>query len=70
MPPEKPVPAPAFHCYRCRKEVNQAPDPPAVAVCEDCCHETSGHDYQYMREERGHFCAECGAPVPEGYYDE
>ena len=64
------TPALDFHCYRCRKDTDTAPEPPAVAVCEECCHETSGHDYEYVREERGHLCVNCGARRPDDWDDD
>lgn len=46
-----------FHCHACGVEVDLAPDPPARAVCENCCPD---HDYVYEPSERAHLCQYCG----------
>lgn len=60
----------SFKCYCCGAETDTAPDPPAVAVCPKCCAETSGHDYEYVREMRGHFCVNCTEPAPPDWYED
>lgn len=55
-----------FHCGKCGAETTIAPDPPAKAVCENCCED---HDYRYERGERAHLCVHCGKPAPEDWYD-
>lgn len=62
--------APDFGCHRCGTECDEAPDPPARAVCPKCCQETSGHDYVYVREMRGHFCEHCGQQAPPDWYED
>lgn len=55
-----------FTCHKCGAETPIAPDPPARAVCPDCCED---HRYEYDPWRRGKFCVDCDAPVPDDYYD-
>lgn len=56
-----------FSCRVCGIQCDSAPDPPARAVCPNCCED---HDYRYERELRGHYCFHCGAQAPEDWYDD
>lgn len=56
-----------FVCHLCGVDTNTAPDPPDLAVCEDCCED---HDYRYEREERGHFCTHCCRRRPDEWDDD
>lgn len=58
---------PDFHCRDCGAETSIAPDPPARAVCEECCDD---HDYRYLAGERNHVCMNCGKPATAEFYDE
>ena len=58
---------PDFHCYSCGAETTLAPDPPARAVCEECCED---HDYQYLAGERNHVCIHCGKAATAEFYDD
>jgi ribosomal protein L40E len=53
-----------FHCRECGVETASAPDPPALAICEDCCED---HDCQYERELRKKVCIYCGADEPQDW---
>jgi hypothetical protein len=54
-----------FSCRVCGVECDSAPDPPARAVCPNCCED---HDYRYERELRGHYCIHCGQEAPHDYF--
>ena len=54
-----------FSCRVCGVQCDSAPDPPARAVCPDCCED---HDYRYERELRGHYCLSCGQEAPRDYF--
>jgi hypothetical protein len=54
-----------FSCRVCGVECDGAPDPPARAVCPNCCED---HDYRYERELRGHYCIHCGQEAPDDYF--
>lgn len=56
-----------FSCRVCGAQCDIAPDPPARAVCPNCCED---HDYRYERELRGHYCFHCGQEAPEDWYDD
>lgn len=50
-----------FHCHNCGAEVDSAPDPPAKALCENCCED---HDYRYCPDRQGTYCWACDKPAP------
>ena len=56
-----------FTCRVCGAGCDIAPDPPARAVCPNCCDD---HEYEYVRGERGHFCKHCGEGRPPDWFDE
>lgn len=56
-----------FSCCVCSVQCDSAPDPPARAVCPNCCED---HDYRYERELRGTYCFHCGQQAPEDWYDD
>ena len=41
-----------FHCGKCGKECDSAPEPPARAICEEHCED---HEYTYDRGMREHY---------------
>lgn len=49
-------------------------DENGLTFCPDCCAKTEkpngeeGHEFEYVREERGRFCKWCHEPVPLDYY--
>lgn len=57
-----------FSCQVCGVQCDTAPDPPARAVCPEHCESIGGHDYGYVREERGHHCAYCYQQAPDDYF--
>jgi len=65
--PVPPDDGPDFSCQKCGKECDVAPQPPARAICEDCCED---HEYVYEQGERGHFCKHCNKPAPPDWFDD
>lgn len=45
-----------FTCQKCGKDALIAPDPPARAICPDCCED---HEFRYDPWLRGNFCVYC-----------
>lgn len=56
-----------FSCRVCGVQCDGAPDPPARAVCPECCED---HDYRYERDLRGRYCHHCGQEAPQDWFDD
>ena len=55
-----------FTCRVCGKLCDVAPNPPDRAVCPEHCDD---HDYIYYREERTHYCKNCGQEPPADWWE-
>lgn len=52
-------------CSICGGEVISWPDPPAKAICDECCGKSEeGHEFEYEGGERTYICEHCGMLAP------
>lgn len=54
-----------FTCRVCGKPTQVAPDPPARAICPECC---EGHEYEHCPHRRGWYCEHCDEEAPSDHY--